>query len=114
MASPRDSPALGASTEASPMYLSPGVAAVGVPAGGSALTAPADEVAVAATSSAKEPEVEPWAGDKVALTGCHPPVVPLNSVCAGVRRFDSGGTVVAVVLVVVVGGDVAVGGDAVG
>src|SRR5580700_704794 len=98
MPSPRDSPETSASTEASPMYLSPGVAAAGVPAGGSALHADTDDVAVAVTSSAEEPEVDPWAGDKVALTDCQPPVVPLNSVCSGVRRFDPGGTDVVVVV----------------
>src|ERR1700722_11866231 len=109
MPAPRTSPEPGASTEAFPMYLAPRVAAAGVPAGGRALHADTDDVAVAVTSRAEEPEVDPWAGDKVALTGCQPPVVPLNSVCAGVRRFDPDGTVVVVVVVVVVGGGGGVG-----
>src|SRR5580658_10098475 len=87
MPSPRDSPELGVSTVASPMYLSPGVAAAGMPTGGSALQADTHDVAVAVTSRAEEPGVDPWAGDNVASTGCHPPVVPLNSVCSAVRRF---------------------------
>src|SRR6185437_14801140 len=111
MSSPSDCPELDASTVADPVYLWPGVAAAGVPAGGRALQADTQDVAVGATSRAEEFGLDPSAADRLLWMPCHPPVVPSNSLCWTVKRFDvvvlGGGTVV--VVVVSIGGWVDVG-----
>ena len=62
------------STVASPVYLSPGVAGVGRPEGGSALHAATHDRAVAVTRS----DEESAPGVSMALLPTHPPVVPAN------------------------------------
>ena len=112
MSSPSDSPGLNASTVADPVYLWPGVAVAGVPAGGRALQADTQEVAVGATSRAEVFGFDPSAADRLLWIPCHPPVVPSNSLCWSVKRFDGvvlGGGTVVVVVVVSVGGWVDVG-----